>query len=205
MDFWREYFVDSKILTHARDRVLMYFNLPYDDIISKNKEPKLTFYKYDFSDQKKMEQDPINTMLNKFETEDGKKEKRLANLILMQFPASQYEAGQGQMRNRNNADNEQIHIIGAYASHGWAVNKGMMDGGNKTCFLFNFHKNLRFNAVPGKDDYMSVETATLEDREQRTIIFGEELQISSEFKKVESKILRASDPNAKFIFGDKHM
>ena len=50
MEFWREFFVDSKILTHARDRVLMYFNLPYEDIISKNKEPKLTFYKYDFSD-----------------------------------------------------------------------------------------------------------------------------------------------------------
>ena len=109
------------------------------------------------------------------------------------------------MRNRNNVENDQVHIIGAYASHGWAVNKGMMDGGNRTCFLFNFHKNLRFNAVAGFKDYMSVETATIDDREQRTIMFGEELQISQEFKKVESKILRASDPNAKFIFGDKYM
>jgi len=80
----------------------------------------------------------------------------------------------------------------------------MMHGGDKSCFLFNFHKNLRFNAVPDKKSYMSVETATVDDREQRTIMFGNELQISQEFKNVTSEIKSAQDPDAKFIFGDRY-
>ena len=103
------------------------------------------------------------------------------------------------------AENEQYQIIGAYASHGWAVNKNMMNGGDKSCFLFNYHKNLRFNAVDGMDPYMNVETHTIDDREQRTIMFGDELQISREFKNVTSTIHSAQNQDAKFVFGDKYM
>ena len=150
-------------------------------------KPEFSFGK-ELKDQKKVEQDPINQMLNKFEV-DKEKDKRLANLILLKIPNSQSEAGQG-MRSRQigYAENEQYQIIGAYASHGWAVNKNMMNGGDKSCFLFNYHKNLRFNAVDGMDPYMNVETHTIDDREQRTIMFGDELQISREFKNVTSTI-----------------
>jgi hypothetical protein len=46
-------------------RVLTYFNLPYDDIISQHIKPTLIFDKELRSDQKN--QDPINKMLNEFE------------------------------------------------------------------------------------------------------------------------------------------
>lgn len=43
MKIWREYFADSDILTDATLRILLYFNLPYEEIIKKEVKPEKIF------------------------------------------------------------------------------------------------------------------------------------------------------------------
>lgn len=82
----------------------------------------------------------------------------------------------------------------------------MMTGGNETCFLFNLQQNLRFNAVPKKKNYLSIQTESEETSDQRTVIFGDTaLTMSQNFKMVTSEIKSSSNADAKFIFGDELM
>ena len=94
-------------------------------------------------------------MLNNFE-QNRDDNKRLANIILLKIPPNQNikSLARGGAQRPND---EQIQIVGGYASHGWGANSKMMKGdnddseglGNDTCFLFNLNQNLRFNAVKG--------------------------------------------------------
>ena len=146
-------------------------------------------------------------MLNVFEKKAADGEARLPNVIIMRVPHSGQKdfddgggAGGGQA-----ADSAQI--IGGYASHGWAASREKQgQGGNETCFLFNLTQNLRFNAITGKEGYMTTENAENTTSNRQIKFGGDALTISPDFRTVTSRILGPqADPGACFAFGEELM
>lgn len=88
VEIWKSYFIASKILNDVQ-RCLLYFNLPFADIIRDEVKPKLLFDCDLKQDVKNVasRNNFLNEMLNSFEqAKDGK--NRLANIILLQVPNS---------------------------------------------------------------------------------------------------------------------
>ena len=71
---------------------------------------------------------------------------RLANIILFEIHDIRAE-------DSNESAKETKIIIGGYASDGWFQN----ENGNETSFLFNLTMDLRFNAIPERHIYKSID------------------------------------------------
>jgi len=88
VEIWKNFFISSNILNDTQ-RCLLYFNLPFDDIIKDEVQPRLLFSQ-DLRNAPTKGNNYLNEMLNKFEQEkDGK--NRLANIILLKVPNAQSE------------------------------------------------------------------------------------------------------------------
>ena len=146
-DKFYSYFNDSDILNESAPiyRALLYFNLPYDTIISQMWKPKLIFsYEKAQIGSEKLE---LNNIFNEFEISNeqfqkGKKSDVAPNIILMKVDTN------GEIHN----ETSKTYIIGGYASHRWSRNGS---NGDKSCFLFNLTQNLRFNARESMPYYQS--------------------------------------------------
>ena len=153
-DKFYSYFSESEIFNETAPiyRALLYFNLPYDPIISEMWKPQLMFsYRSDDNETDKKE---LSQIIEEFEVAHdqrhdgqgrGKRSGDAApNIILMKVDTP--------VDTQN--DTSRTFIIGGYASHKW---KGQASGGNgdKSCFLFNLTQNLRFNAREGMSWYQS--------------------------------------------------
>ena len=145
MEIWKNFFIQSKILSDIQ-RSLLYFNLPFNDIIKEQVKPELLF-EQDLKNGAAKGSNFLNEMLNKFEKVKDDK-YRLANIILLQIPQSHDVSGNQAQGNKGD------EIIGGYASDGWAASQELLgSGGDESCFLFNLTKNLRFNAIKGRGPY----------------------------------------------------
>jgi hypothetical protein len=85
MEIWKNYFIASEILNDV-ERCLLYFNLPYEDIIKERIEPFKLYFK-DLKNMAPKGNDYITDMLNCFEKEKDEN-SRLANIILLKIPYS---------------------------------------------------------------------------------------------------------------------
>ena len=93
MKIWREYFADSDILQDATLRILLYFNLPPEIVMSEVKPEKIFSQDLTQPTQNK-EDDFIREMLNNFENRKSEStSKRLANVILLRVPNNQDHQG----------------------------------------------------------------------------------------------------------------
>lgn len=105
------------------ERCLLYFNLPYDDIIKQKLEPYRLYHK-DLKNSPPKGNDFITDMLNAFEKEkDGS--KRIANIILLKVPYSQ-EFEMNGMGGYSNNVKDKFQIVGGYASDGWAASAELL-------------------------------------------------------------------------------
>ena len=86
MNIWKNYFTQSNILNDIQ-RCLLYFNLPFDEIVKDEIKPELLFH-LDFRNTASKNDNFLNEMLNSFEQRVTDKKKRLANIILLQIPNS---------------------------------------------------------------------------------------------------------------------
>lgn len=115
MNIWRNYFIRSKILNDVQ-RCLLYFNLPFNDIIKEEVTPVLLFDQ-GLKNVGAKGTNFLNDMLNKFEKEKDDR-IRLANIILLKVPyKNQDTSGSGEKQGKQ----EDYQIIGGYASDGWAA------------------------------------------------------------------------------------
>jgi len=189
-DKFMNYFNDSEIFGEMPPvyRALLYFNLPYEPIISEMWKPQLMFtYRQEDPDSEKKE---LSQIIEEFEVahdarQDQGRTKRSGdaapNIILMKVASV------------DQSDSNKTYIIGGYASHKW---KGQAHGGNgdKSCFLFNLTQNLRFNARGDKQFYQSSDGQYLK--------FGStDLKISDGFQQVSSEIVPPSNDGA--VGGDR--
>ena len=71
-------------------RVMLYFNLPYEDIVKEEIKPVRIYYCDIKLAELNRDQNPINEMLNKFETDN--QGKRLANLIILKIPSNEKDS-----------------------------------------------------------------------------------------------------------------
>jgi hypothetical protein len=85
VEIWKHFFLSSEILSDV-ERSLLYFNLPYDDIIKERLEPHRLYWK-ELKNAPPKGNDYITDMLNCFEKEKDE-HKRLANIILLKVPHS---------------------------------------------------------------------------------------------------------------------
>ena len=145
------FFSQSEILTEDLQlfKALLYFNLPYEAIVSKQVEPNLMFSFVPDQDDKNKN---LGNLIEQFESQSegkaGSKGKTAPSIILMKVDLGQEDNGE-----------ERCHIIGGYASHGWLVSGGMKQGhgnGDSSCFLFNLTLSLRFNAREAMPYYQHV-------------------------------------------------
>jgi len=88
MEIWKNFFINSKILNDVQ-RCLLYFNLPFNDIIKEEIKPILLF-EQDLKNVAAKGNNFLNEMLNKFEKVKDDK-IRLANIILLQVPNNQQD------------------------------------------------------------------------------------------------------------------
>ena len=155
LEIWKNIFSMTKILKQDVYRSLLYFNLPYAEIIAQNKiKPELLYSNYDLGTLNKNDnksENPMIQMLEKFDKrrELEPRETRLANLILMEISNksldSQAAANKGGGQNHRQ-DEESSYIIGGFASDAWSSKAEWQSKGDDTCFLFNLTLDLRFKA-----------------------------------------------------------
>lgn len=185
-------------------RCLLYFNLPFKEIIKEEIRPYLLFSQ-DLSNPGKAS-NFLNEMLNKFEKEKDDK-IRLANIILLKVPNSSSDFINSNRDRGMNKDDDHFQIIGGYASDGWAASQELLgNGGDESCFIFNLTQNLRFKAVKGRGPFQVTDTQS-DQKMNRRILFGKNgaLVIENDFKRITSKIGDPQDPNTEFMFGDELM
>jgi hypothetical protein len=93
VEIWKTYFINSSILDDVQ-RCLLYFNLPFDEIIRDEVKPTLLFER-DLRTGGAKGTDFLGEMLNTFEQAKGTAElardgrSRLANIILLKVPNGQ--------------------------------------------------------------------------------------------------------------------
>ena len=96
---------------------ILYFNLPYDDIVKNEERPKL-LYAREIEQNKKHDRNDsyLIEMLNMFEHEKAEN-IRLANVVLLKVPvASSY------------SDEDGTQVVGGYASDGWTASQETYHG-----------------------------------------------------------------------------
>lgn len=169
---------------------MLYFNLP-EKIYKHDIKPQLAF-----EWEKTNPSITINELIEVFEKLDSQskssssqKKNYIPNVILMRVDAT-------------NEDGEvQNEIIGGYSSSSWLITVGeerdkdkggdvKNDGhrGDDSCFLFNLTQDLRFNARPGKDFYISAY--------EHKLSFGNtDLVINGSFDKVTSEVRKPKNVN----------
>jgi hypothetical protein len=120
---------------------LLYFNLPFEDIIKNCEKPDLLFSIILQNDKN----NHLAEICNKFK-EKRNDINRLANIFL-------FEIHENQAEDSNQSAKDTKIIIGGYASDGWFQN----EHGNNTSFLFNLTADLRFNAIPDRQIFKSID------------------------------------------------
>lgn len=141
MDIWKNIFSRTKILTDVQ-RSLLYFNLPFEEIIGPGKyEPELLYYNYDLGTANKNDNKSENHLMQMLEKFDEKRRaladrSRLANIVLMQIPNRPQDAQKNpQAQGGQSIRQDDIQVVGGYASHAWSADE--QPPGDATCFLFN--------------------------------------------------------------------
>jgi len=216
-NIWKNYFAESSILNEVQ-RSLLYFNLPFDQIVKPQLAPRLLF-KLDDKEIQLNYSGFLNLLVNalddaRFQNNSGS--SSLASLILFKIPVQ--VPGFDHVQGPDGSflqPKEDIQVIGAYCSDLWSAqitgarpvstdrtgqgHDYARTCGDETCFLFNLTQNMRFNAVKGRRPYQQVEFNATQAVAKSIQIGGQALVIDNQLINIHSQIDSIQDQDSIFV------